>query len=49
VPKIFFITKQYIKDGSWLPQYICAPIAGVLMILRTAWVRHPVSAEQLPG
>lgn len=47
VPKIFIIIKQSIKDDSWLPQNICAPIAGVPATLRTAWVRHPVSAVKL--
>jgi hypothetical protein len=42
VPKIFIIIKQSIKDGSWLPPDICAPIAGVSATLCTAWVRHPV-------
>jgi hypothetical protein len=49
VPKIFIFIKQTIKYTSWLQQNICAPIACIPAILRTAWVRHAVIAVKLLG
>jgi hypothetical protein len=49
MPKIFIYIKQIIKYSSWLRQDLCAPIAGMPAILRTAWVRRAVIAVKLLG
>jgi len=49
VPKIFINNKQSINYSFWRPQYIRAPIAGMLKSWRTVWVQRAVIALKLPG